>query len=174
MTRPTIAFVACVAACHSSGNAQGSGAPPPPASTTPQPSASPASSQAGADLRAELRLARPVVKNIREVKATITLVNGAAPRRVRTTFLAAGSVSLEVRDASGAKVPPMPPPTPTVDDGVTGWKTLAAGEALQVDADPAIGIDPPAGRYEIRFRGVPGDPANAQVASPWVPFETKP
>jgi hypothetical protein len=123
-------------------------------------------------LHVELRLATARVARIADLRATVTLTNrGAAPRRVFLEYVAAGNLSLEVQDPDGKRVPPLPPPVPRVDDGVTGWATLAPGETRSFDVGSSIGIDVPEGRYRVRFQGVPGDRAAGHLQSGWVTFD---
>lgn len=116
-----------------------------------------------------------------DFRATVTLTNtSAAPVAINTLFFGLPSVSLEVRTKGGASVPKGPPPVPPIDDG-KAIRTLAAGESLRLDYRGAtlFAVQPPAGDYEIRFRG--WSPAYAgftgvqgEIASPWVEFRVGP
>jgi hypothetical protein len=145
-----------------------------PATSSPAPIASsPAADASG--LHVELHLASKRIARIADLSATITLRNdGNAPRRVYVRYMAAGNLSLEVVDASGARVPPMSPPVPTVDDGVTGWTTLAPGAARTFTCDASIAIDPPPGHYRVRFKGVPGDRDAGALRTDFIDFDIGP
>ena len=57
-----------------------------------------------APIGAVLTVERPVVPLIRDVRANVTLKNNSAsPVQIRTEFLTSGSLTLEVRDARGAR-----------------------------------------------------------------------
>jgi len=136
------------------------------------PAATSATASDPAGLEADLRVASLHVPRIQELRATIVLVNrGLQPRRVYVLFMEAGNLTLEVEAASGQRVPGMSPPVPVQDDGVTGWTTLAAGQSLTFASDAGIGIDVPAGRYRVRFAGVPADPAAGALRTDWIAFE---
>jgi hypothetical protein len=151
-----------------------------PAEQRVTPTAPPSDARADASvaigtLRASLVVEKPVVARIQDVRALVTLTNqSAGPWPVRTEFLTAGSLSLEVRElASGTHVSSGPPPMPAADRPGT-FRTLAAGEAMTFTCNPAIAIDHAPGRFEVRFRGVPADPKNQDVVSGWVSFTVGP
>jgi hypothetical protein len=123
-------------------------------------------------LRATLRVREPRAARIQDLAVEVTLTNPtAAPVRWLSTYVEAGSFALEVRDSWCARIASGPPPTPRVDDGVTNWNTLAPGASVPLAFQGWVMSDVPPGRYEVRFRGIPGDTANADARSPWVPFE---
>jgi len=134
--------------------------------------ASSASIADDAGLEVGLRVSTPRVAKIADLRATITLTNhGLQPRRLQLGYIGAGNLSLEVQDPSGERVPGMSPPVPRVEDGVTGWVTLAPGGSQSIDTDGGIAIDAPPGRYRVRFVGVPGDPSANRLKSGWVTFD---
>jgi hypothetical protein len=96
------------------------------------------------------------------------------PRRVYVLYVEAGNLSLEIQDPAGQRVPPLSPPVPRVDDGVTGWITLAPGASQAFEAAAAVGVDTPPGTYRVRFSGVPGDATAGGLRSDWIPFEVAP
>jgi hypothetical protein len=141
----------------------------PPTATCP---ADPAEAASKSALRATLRVREPRVASIQAVAVEVSLSNpGPAPVRWLGTYAGSGSLALEVRDAACQPVHGGPPPTPQVDDGVTGWSALAPGASVPLSYQGWILVDVPPGRYEVRFRGVPGDTANAEVRSEWAAFE---
>jgi hypothetical protein len=112
------------------------------------------------------------VSRIEDLAVDVTLSNpGTSPVRWLGTYLGAGTLAVEVRDASCQRLPGGPPPTPRADDGVTGWNSLAPGGSLPVAYASWILVDAPPGKYEVRFTGIPGDAGNARVRSAWAPFE---
>ena len=152
-----------------------------PAEPRVTPAPPPADARADASvaigtLRASLVVEKPVVARIQDVRAVVTLTNqSAGPWPVRTEFLTAGSLALEVRELpGGAHVSSGPPPMPPAADRPGTFRTLAAGEAMTFTCDPGIATDHAPGRFEVRFRGVPADPKNQDVATGWVPFTVGP
>jgi hypothetical protein len=142
---------------------------PAPTATCP---VDPADAASKSPLRATLHVRQPRVASIGEVAAEVSLSNpGSAPVRWLGTYVGSGSLALEVRDAACQPVHGGPPPTPQVDDGVTGWSSLAPGSSVPLAYRGWVLVDVPPGRYEARFRGIPGDPGNADVRSPWAAFE---
>jgi hypothetical protein len=140
---------------------------PPNASDTPN--GAPTDATASAGLHVEIVPYGETFARIQDLSVLVTLVNqGAAPRAIRTAHLAASPVALEVRDARGAIVPPGPPPVPR-SDVTPATRVLRPGERFTFQCISGVAIDAPPGHYEVRYRGVPGDPDNA-VPSPWAPI----
>jgi hypothetical protein len=112
------------------------------------------------------------VARIQDLAVEVTLSNpGPSAVRWLGTYAEAGSLALEVRDSSCGAVAPGPPPTPSVDDGVTNWNALAPGASVPLTFRGWLGADAPPGHYEVRFKGIPADPGNADVRSAWAPFD---
>lgn len=146
-----------------------------PSMHTPPPVPTAASGDDAAGLHVDLRIAAARVSQIRDLHATVTLTNRAPqPRRLQLGYMCAGNLVLEVVDPSGQRVPPLSPPVPFKEDGVTGWGTLAPGASRSFECDSGIGIDAPAGHYRVRFQGVPTDPIAGSVRSDWVGFDVGP
>jgi hypothetical protein len=123
-------------------------------------------------LRASVHVIQPRVSRIQDLAVDVNLANGgAAPVRWLSSYAEAGSLALEVRDASCKPVSAGPPPTPSVDDGVTHWNTLSAGGSVSLSYRRWVMSDVPTGHFEVRFGGIPGDEANADVRSAWMQFE---
>ncbi len=123
-------------------------------------------------LRATVRVLQPRVARIQELAVDATLSNPSpTPVRWLGTDAEAGSLALEVRDSACQAVAPGPPPTPRLDDSVTNWNTLAPHASVALAFRGWLSSDVPPGRYEVRFRGIPGDQGNADVKSAWVPFD---
>jgi hypothetical protein len=172
-------WLAFVSACHSGAQPVGvCPVVPPPPSSAPVALAPPALSaiplfvpDPSAAFHVTLGVDPDVVARIDELHVIVVLTNVTSRSvRLRTAFLEAGTLDLEVRDSSGEAIHGGPPPTPTADDGIHGWETVNAGSSVTVHCDTGIMVDVPAGRYEVRFRGVPGDITNPKVESAWVPF----
>jgi hypothetical protein len=141
-----------------------------PVSCTPGPHVVTADDATG--LHVEMGVVAMRVARVADLRTTVTLTNrGAAPRRLRVEYVAAGNLSLDVYDATGQRLPPLSPPVPHVDDGVTGWATLAPGQSRSFDVSSGIGVDVPDGRYRVRFAGVPADPTAGELKTDWVTFE---
>ena len=105
---------------------------------------------------------------LRELPVWFTVRNGdSRARRVLAQVLTSGSLALEVRRPSGARVLPLSPPVPLA--GSAGWMTIAPGDSARFRCSPGIGGDVEPGRYAIRFRGVETDlgpvpPSEAVIA----------
>jgi hypothetical protein len=123
-------------------------------------------------LRATLRVLQGRVTHIQDLAVDVTLSNtSSAPAPWLGTDAEAGSLALEVRDSSCQVMAPGPPPTPRMDDGVTNWNTLVPNASVALAFRGWLSSDVQPGRYEVRFRGIPGDKGNADVRSAWVAFE---
>jgi hypothetical protein len=143
------------------------GAQPTCSGATERPSSSP--------LRTTLRIVEPRVSRIQNLVVEVTLSNrGPSPVRWLGTYVQSGSLALEVRDSSCKPVLPGPPPTPRADDGVTNWNTLAPAASVSFSLHGWVMTDVAPGHYEVRFAGIPGDQGNADIRSPWMPFEVTP
>jgi hypothetical protein len=100
-------------------------------------------------------------------------VSNPRPTAVRWLgrYVDSGSLALQVRDSSCKMVAAGPPPTPSTDDGVTGWNTLLPAATVSFAFRGWVLTDVAPGPYEVRFAGIPGDPVNGGLTSAWTPFD---
>jgi hypothetical protein len=103
-----------------------------------------------------------------------------APLVLNTLGLDFPSIVLEVLDASGKRVPTLPPPVPPEDDGKVGRKTLAKGESLRLDftGNSLFSGALAPGEYRLRYffretREGQSQDWEGELASDWVRFTVK-
>jgi hypothetical protein len=118
-------------------------------------------------MKVALAIPRSPVGNARDLVVSTTIVNdGAESVRLNATFLSIPAIVLEVRDGSGRRVAPAPPPVPPVDDEEIGREVLEPGEALSFDYNGGalFGTTSAPGTYSVRFFYRSGD---AGAGSDW-------
>jgi len=102
-------------------------------------------------LALDFTVTTPSLTDIRGFAAKAAFTNtGAAPVKLNGWALAPATLVLEFRDATGARVPHCPPPTPPADPEA-GRVALAPGQTETLTYDASICITPRPGRYQVRF-----------------------
>jgi len=130
-------------------------------------------------MQVTLTLAANQVAKANDLDVKVVIVNQtSAPVRLNTSWLAAPSLVLKVKDAAGKPVPLGPPPTPQADDGDSGRETVPAGGKLEYSYKAIFGSEPKSGTYTISFQATLGKgPKGADwagtLASDWVTFQVK-
>lgn len=105
-------------------------------------------------LRATVEVTPPGVGAPEEASARCQLVNdGDEPVVVNLAPLSSPSLALAITDGQGEPVLLPPPPVPPAEPAVA---TLAPGAAHSVEFRGFLPSWTPPGRYQVRFRYVPG------------------
>lgn len=127
-------------------------------------------------MKVELKLSPACVADVNELTVTAHVRNtGTTSVRLNTLLLPYPSLMLQVRDATGKRVPLGPPPVPPGDDG-SGRHELAPGQELTFEYGNPFGAAPAPGEYEMRFfhevrsTRETGD-WRGTLESGWLPFE---
>jgi hypothetical protein len=127
-------------------------------------------------MKVVLAIPRSPVRAARDLVVSTTIVNdGAESARLNATFLSIPAIVLEVRDGSGLRVAPAPPPVPPVDDEEASREVLEPGETLSFDYNGGalFGATSAPGKYSVRFfhrSGGAGSDWDGTLESNWANF----
>jgi hypothetical protein len=143
-----------------------------PAKPKPRPTSA-------AALDVTLTLGRPRIAASSDFEAQVAITNGTAGAvQLNTLDLPYPSLSLQVEDAAGKRVPLGPPPVPRVDDGVSARERLAPGQRFAFRLGTPFGFDLDPGSYRVRFYHevsrrdrAPTSDWVGTLQSSWVTFE---
>jgi hypothetical protein len=129
------------------------------------PADAPAHADAGAHadaVRATARIDKRAYARDRDVEVRVTIENGTgSPVELAAQVLSSAQLLLEVRDARGAVVHPMPPPTPT-----GAMTRIPAGGKIESTMHLGVFSPPLApGEYTVAVRA--GDPFAASTPVPF-------
>lgn len=115
------------------------------------------SSRSRHGLYAELRAPQLKVKHLEDLRINATLHNdGPADTTVNRYVLNNSVLALEVRDADGHVLPPLPPSPPPSD--LRRYDTLLrAGDSLSFGYELFYQAPIPSGNYTVGMRGMPSD-----------------